>query len=784
MLRFVCSTKLTITKKYKMKTIHITLMMITMTLNSYSQQLYKGTVIDTETKEPLTGAMVKIKNTSRGGITDLNGNFELTNSTKTDSISISFIGYLTKTVLLKQSITILLSQSSLTMNQVIVTSSKDRQERKDAPIAISVITPQLLEETKATSIDQVLNKVNGVFMVDLGNEQHSMSIRQPISYKSLFLYLEDGIPIRTTGVFNHNSLIEINMASTHSMEVIKGPASSMYGSEAIGGAINFITKSPTLTPTGKIQLQGNNIGYKRADFSASNTWNKFGIVASGYYANKTDGPRDHSDFEKLALTLRGDWKINKRTLWTNALSYIDYKTDMTGSLDSTNFYNQNFTSLHSFTNRSVNALRFRSTLTEYWSEKSKTTFTAFARDNSVAQNPSYRVKDDFKPWAGSGNPLLAHGEVNDNTFQSYGLVTQHKQTFKFLKTNWISGVSADFSPNSYEANYISIDKNAEGIYSGFTKSDSLLAQYHVDLLNTSAYTQLEMTPLKNTKVVAGLRYDRIDYNYDNNLDSIAFSGAPDEKNYFEHITPKVGLTYDFGKGRGVYANYSVGFSPPGVSDLYRGTKVPTLKPATYSNYEIGGWISFAKNKGSLEVTFYQLNGTDEIIGVLQNDGSSVNENAGQTKHEGIEYTINYAPIESISLRFSGTNSNHTFVNYSEGTLDLSGNYMNGASKFIANAEVMYKPHFIKNARISLEWQHTSSYYLDTKNTEKYPGFNLVNVRVGYKIKNFDLWVNTINVTNSLYATNVRKSKWGKSYTIGSPMSINLGVAYNFKGKKK
>lgn len=759
--------------------------MIAVSLNTYAQQLFTGQVIDAKTNEPLTGAMVKIDNTNKGGVTDLNGNFTLPSTQPIEFITVSFIGYESKQMKWKQNLIIPLSPSSLTINQVIVTSSRDRQERKDAPIAISVITPELLEDTKATSIDQVLNKVNGVFMVDLGNEQHSMSIRQPISYKSLFLYLEDGIPIRTMGVFNHNALIEINMASTQSMEIVKGPASSIYGSEAIGGAINFITKKPTLTPEGKIQIQGNNIGYKRADFFASNTWKNLGIVASGYYANRSNGPRDHSDFNKLALTLRGDWKINSKTLWTNALSYIDYETDMTGSLDSTNFFNQNFTSLHTFTNRTVNALRFRSTLTEYWSEKSKTTFTGFARNNSIGQTPSYRVKDDYKPWGGgSGNPLLAHGEVNDNSFQSYGVLAQHKQSFKFLKTNWITGVSVDYSPNTYSANYISIDKSSDGIYTGFTKSDSLLADYHVNLLNSSAYTQLEITPLKNTKIVGGIRYDRIDYDYDNNLDSLAFSGAPDEKNHFQHVTPKIGVTYDFGKGIGTYANYSVGFSPPGVGDLYRGTKVPTLKPATYSNYEVGGWITFAKNKARVELTYYQLNGTNEIIRVLQDDGSSINENAGQTKHEGIEYTINYTPIKSLSLRFSATNANHTFINYSEGSTDLSGNAMNGASKFISNAEVTFKPSFIKNARISLEWQHASSYYLDTKNTEKYPGFDLLNIRVGYKIKNFDFWVNAINITNSLYATNVRKSKWGKSYTIGSPLAINVGLAYNFKGKKK
>jgi outer membrane receptor for ferrienterochelin and colicin len=89
----------------------------------------------------------------------------------------------------------------------------------------------MIQDAKPAMADQVLNKVSGVNMVNLGNEQHEMSIRQPMTTKSLFLYLEDGIPIRTSGLYNHNALLEMNMAATKSIEVIKGPSSSLYGSE-------------------------------------------------------------------------------------------------------------------------------------------------------------------------------------------------------------------------------------------------------------------------------------------------------------------------------------------------------------------------------------------------------------------------------------------------------------------------------------------------------------------------------------------------------------------------
>lgn len=173
------------------------------------------------------------------------------------------------------------------LNQCIDPFSKSRRGKAVIGTSgISVISSKMLLETKAITVDLVLNKVSGVYMVNLGNEQHSMSIRQPMTTKSLFLYLEDGIPVRTTGLFNHNALLEINMAAVKNIEVIKGPSSSLYGSDATGGVVNFISVAPTAVPVAKLALQGNNIGYKRSDLQIGFTKRKWGVALSRYYADK------------------------------------------------------------------------------------------------------------------------------------------------------------------------------------------------------------------------------------------------------------------------------------------------------------------------------------------------------------------------------------------------------------------------------------------------------------------------------------------------------------------
>lgn len=745
-------------------------------LFSRAQAQQQGTVIDAQTGEVLPGVSIQALHTGAGCSTNAQGRFTL--SVNADSVLVSFVGYETKRVALKgrQPLVIPLQPATASLNEIIVTGNRGRQQRTDAPVAISTLSPQTLSETKATSLEQVLNKVSGVYMVDLGNEQHTMAIRQPIGYKSLFLYMEDGIPIRTTGDFNHNALIEINMAALRSIEVIRGPASSLYGSEAVGGAVNFITATPTLYPTLKVQAEMSDRGYKRTEFNASSTFNRLGVSLGGYYADQRNGYMDHSDFHKLALTLRTDYQVNARAKWINSITLVNYKTDQVGGMDSAHFYGRDYQNFHTFSYRKVNALRVRSTLEQDWNPMNHTAFTVFFRNNSIGQNPFYAVKS-------LPDPLRAAGEINDDAFNSYGALIQHRKQFGWRKTALIAGISADYSPATYHAMYIDIEKNAAGYFTGYTETDSVLTDYRVGLLNTAAYAQLETELLQGLKLVAALRYDRMDYDFDNHLPPSAFTGAPDERNNFNALTPKLGLTYDFGRGRGLYANYSVGFAPPNISELYRGVKVPVLEPATYRNYEAGGWFSFAGSKGYVDASLYEMKGRNEIISVKMDDNSYENRNAGRTTHRGVEWNVRYAPLRTVWLRCSGTYAEHVFNEYTEKGKAFNGNRMNGAPRLITNTEITWKPAFLSGFRIGAEWQHISRYYMDPANTKFYNGYELLNARAGYAWKGLECWVNCRNVTNAVYATTAEKTAYSTTYRPGPKRTLNVGIAYTFTEKK-
>ena len=369
------------------------------------------------------------------------------------------------------------------LSPVIVTANKLKEKRSQAPIAISVLSSKLIEETKAQRIDALLNKVSGVYMPTIGGEQHMMSIRQPISLKGLYLFLEDGMPIRTSGLFSNNALIEINTANIYSIEVIKGPASALYGAEAIGGVVNFLSQPVPIKKTLNLTSQINNTGFTKMDIAGGIPTKKGGWAINGSFTNQKNGTTEFSDFNKKAFSIKKEFVINKKLKGYQTLNYIDYYTQMTGSLDSIKFSQKNFSSQQTFTFRKINALRLRQNLQYDWNSNVSTTVNLMYRNNTMDQNPSYSI-------GSTSNPTKFRGQINSNQFDAYVLDIQHNWNLKSLNSKLFIGGYWDFTPQNLVANYIDIFKDtAIGKYTkyNYPTKDSLITSYETELNNKAIY---------------------------------------------------------------------------------------------------------------------------------------------------------------------------------------------------------------------------------------------------------------------------------------------------------
>ena len=788
-----------------MKKIFLIVFTIALSINLFGQQTITGYVFDNETKEPLIGATILLRSNHQGTVTNANGQFTIQTDAQEDTLEISYIGYEKQSIVNPNStLAISLSSSVSNLQQIMVTANREAALRTESPVAISKLSPAIISDTKPVLITELINKIPGVVMLNYNNEQHAMSIRQPMGTSAYFLYLEDGIPIRPMGVFNHNALIEMNVFSISSIEVVKGPASSLYGPEAVGGAINFITHRPTPMPTAKLGLQADQWGYRRIQYAAGGTaGKKLGVYVSGFEGQQRDAWQTYSDYDKSSLNVRVDYLLSDKSKLTAAFSGNEYYADMAGSVDSTAFYNREYTSTTDFTYRKVHSQRTRFTVSHEWNEQNETSLTLAYRDNSIEQNPNYAIR-----W--KTGSTTASGERNQNSFYSKVALLQHRIKFNFLDSRLLTGATVDLSPTNYWAYLIDLaaqsradGKSVEKYTIVQEKTDTYLSRYHANLKNYAAYSQFEINPFQRLKLTLGLRYDKMLFDYENYLD--ASSGTK----LYEQFTPKIGATFDLLHDKGLYLNYSEGFSPPGLTAIFR--KRPkassgnefyyNLEPAKFNNFEVGGWGAFFDNKMYVDAAAYQMIGHRELLSIRQPDNSTDFQSAGKTLHRGIEYGLTYKPDGEWFFRFGGTNVIHRFEDFdlsnrsTDEVKNVNGKDMPQSPRWIANTEVTYKPGHLKGFRISVEWQRIGTWWEDQVNNVKYDdkgflglkGISYLNVRAGYQWKGFEVYSNVMNLTDELYANAATRGNSATdrtTYTPAAPRSFVFGVQYTFTGKNK
>lgn len=184
---------------------------------------------------------------------DENGNYQINNIPYgTYKVTFSFLGFETQ----KQKITInkpttilniQLKENDTTLNEVVITGTMREVRRADSPVPVEIITPKLFKKNPTTSLFEAVGMVNGVqpqlnCNVCNTGDIHINGMEGPYT-----LILIDGMPI-VSALSTVYGLNGIPNSLVERIEVVKGPASSLYGSEAMGGIINVITKNPDRAP--------------------------------------------------------------------------------------------------------------------------------------------------------------------------------------------------------------------------------------------------------------------------------------------------------------------------------------------------------------------------------------------------------------------------------------------------------------------------------------------------------------------------------------------------------
>ena len=241
-----------------MKQILALLLGVFFSLNVWSQRTLQGMVLSVATGEPVAGATIQRGDSSQSVSCDGQGKFSI-QLPANDSLIISAVGYELKKILLsaKDNVTILLSPTQKEIDAVVVTGTMRAMSKLESPVSVEVYTPQFFKKNPSPSIFESLQNVNGVrpqlnCSVCNTGDIHINGLEGPYTMITI-----DGMPI-VSSLASVYGLFGIPTQLIDRIEIVKGPASGLYGSEAIGGLINIITKSPDKAPLLNVNLMSTN----------------------------------------------------------------------------------------------------------------------------------------------------------------------------------------------------------------------------------------------------------------------------------------------------------------------------------------------------------------------------------------------------------------------------------------------------------------------------------------------------------------------------------------------
>jgi outer membrane receptor for ferrienterochelin and colicins len=257
-----------------MKKILISLLLTGFSLPFFAQMQgnFNGLVLDALTRQPIVGATVLLENGS-GFVTDTVGKFFLTvkNGGQSTQIMVRSIGYNAWNGIFSdpsKGTVILLEPSENALGTVVVSATMKEVSKDVSPIPVEVYTPRFFQKNATPTIFEALTAVNGVrpqlnCNVCNTGDIHINGMEGPYTMVTI-----DGMPI-VSGLSTVYGLSGIPNGLVERIEVVKGPASTLYGSEAVGGMINIITKSALTAPRIFVDAFATNIGEYNLDAAVS-----------------------------------------------------------------------------------------------------------------------------------------------------------------------------------------------------------------------------------------------------------------------------------------------------------------------------------------------------------------------------------------------------------------------------------------------------------------------------------------------------------------------------------
>lgn len=744
----------------------------------YDSDTATGRVIDEQSGQGLSGAVIRLLDQRLTVISDGNGFFRLPASTTwPDTLSVRLLGY--RPLLLpiqeqgpqRAEWVVSMVREPVAMDAITISATREERMGSELPEAIDRIGADAIASMNPAHPSRIANRIPGVWINATEGEGHMTAIRQPLSLLPQYLYLENGIPTRSTGFFNHNALFEVNIPQASSIEIIKGPGTALHGSDAIGGVVNVETGSIPSESGGSLTAEAGSFGFRRALATAAVVGERDAFRLD-VNATDSDGWRRGTAYNRQSATLA--WRrstgpssrlhtvatatrVEQHPAGIAAISTEDYESDPRTHYTPISF-------------RNVSAFRLSAAWSK-WSGSSLYSITPYFRYSAMELLPNWALTFDPAVWETSN--------------WSTGLQARWHWFDRSETIRTIVGMDAEWSPGQRTETEVEADR-VSSIFVDYQET-ALQYDYDVTFQQIAPFLHAEWTPSSKLRASAGLRLDLAGYDYENHLgplESGRHQRPASQRVTYSQLSPKAGVTYDVIDGLTAVASYRHAFRVPSERQVFRQGAARSsigLKPVRANNVEAGlRW--YGNDALTLEVTGYVLIKDDDIVTFNYEDGSRGSVNTGQTRHQGIESGLTLRPLPFFAASLAWTIAEHTYEAWiTELDQDFSGNEMELAPRHLVHAEVVLNTPGPVDGELALSWHRVGSYWMNPDNTVRYDGHNLLHLRWSVSIT--DRWTvlgRVGNLGDTLYAQRALTNAFrGDEWAPGLPRNVNVAIRARF-----
>ncbi len=646
----------------------------------------------------------------------------------------------------------------------VVTIYGDRL--KDDPGAYSVVTSEEIAAVAANHPAEILNTVPGVNVQMNSGQELLVAIRSPVlpagAGQGSFLILENGVPTRAAAFGNVNALFEVHHETAEAIEVVRGPASVRYGSNAVHGLMNFIDPEPGAQTGQTLTLSANSLQRARADATANFTTN--GIDSwVGLSVMDDAGWRDASGVDQQKLT----WRSKVRGENWNAvatLAAVNLNQETAGFIQGPEVYkNDDITT----TNPNPEAYR------DAWAARANVRFeTNIGRDTLVITPFGTVQRMTFIQH------FLPDQSTEKNGHDQLGVITR----YDFGPDNFRWSIGGDFQVADGYLSEVQTRPSFGGVNPlNPTFPQGVHYDYDVNTWTTGLYAEVDWDFAPGWSLLAGLRGEAHQWDYTTNVAPGTrgrFRVAPSRTDEFELLTPKVGVAYTGIEDLVIYANYARGERAPQTSDQYRLQNLQTiqrLEVETLDSYEVGARGAVAGI--DYDVAVYQMSKDNFFF----RDSDGLNVPDGKTSHLGVEASLS-GDIGEIA---GGTLAWNANAAWSEQLYDFNRNVAVAAEDIIDGNVIDTAPEWLADAGLSwiggnlslgLSAEYVSEYFTNAANTATYDGHLIAHLRGAWRFSDvLEAFAIVRNVTDERYADRADFAQGADRYFPGEPANVTLGV---------